>query len=101
MSHPSHHFALHKLSRRKTTKLVDSMAYFVGVVGNIAVVPQIVKAWEGPAPGLAILTWILFTLVGFIWLFYAILHKSKPLIVAQAVGISCNFLVVAGWAYNL
>jgi uncharacterized protein with PQ loop repeat len=80
--------------------MVDSMAYFVGVVGNIAVVPQIVKAWQGPSPGLAIMTWVLFTLIGFIWLFYAILHKSKPLIVAQSVGIACNLLVVLGWLYN-
>jgi uncharacterized protein with PQ loop repeat len=76
------------------------MAYFVGVVGNIAVVPQIIKAWESDAPGLAITTWILFTFIGFIWLAYAILHKQKPLIVAQTVGITVNFLVVSGWVYN-
>jgi uncharacterized protein with PQ loop repeat len=76
------------------------MAYAVCVGGNIAVIPQIIKAWESDVPGLAILTWVLFIVIGFIWLAYAIQHKQKPLIVAQIVSISCNMLVVGGWIFN-
>jgi uncharacterized protein with PQ loop repeat len=88
------------LSRRRATKTIDKIAYIAGIGGNIAVIPQIIKAWESDAPGLAITTWVLFTLIGFIWLIYAVLHDQKPLIVAQAVGISCNLLVVGGWLFN-
>lgn len=84
----------------KSTKHIDTVAYFVGVVGNLAVIPQIIKAWESPAPGLAVLTWILFIFVGFVWLFYAIAHKQKPLIFATVVSLSCNFAVVLGWLFN-
>lgn len=84
----------------KSTKLIDSMAYTVGLFGNFAVIPQIIKAWESPAPGLAVLTWILFIIVGFVWLFYAIAHKQKPLIFAQIIGLSCNIAVVLGWIFN-
>jgi uncharacterized protein with PQ loop repeat len=91
---------LAKPSRKTTTKVVDSMAYIVGVGGNIAVLPQIIKAWQSDAPGLAVLTWLLFSLMGFIWLAYAVLHNSKPLIAAQSLNIVCNMLVVLGWAYN-
>jgi len=87
-------------ARSKAVKTVDIMAYVVGVGGNIAVVPQIIKAWESDAPGLAVLTWILFTGIGLVWLAYAILHHQKPLIVAQSVSITCNLAVVLGWAYN-
>ena len=76
------------------------MVYVLGPLGNIAVIPQIIKAWESDAPGLAIATWLLFVLLGLVWLVYAILHKLKPLIVAQIVGLSCNLLVVAGWIFN-
>jgi uncharacterized protein with PQ loop repeat len=101
MAHPTHIISLkHKITKKETTKAVDVMAYIVGVVGNIAVIPQIIKAWESDAPGLAVTTWLLFSLIGIIWLVYAILHKQKPLIVAQSVGILVNLLVVAGWAYN-
>ena len=76
------------------------MAYVVGVGGNIAVIPQIIKAWQTDAPGLAVLTWVLFSGIGCLWLAYAILHRQKPLIVAQVTSITCNLLVVSGWLFN-
>lgn len=101
MAHPANHFSIHQVLRyKKTKRTVDSMAYFVGVVGNVAVIPQIIKAWQSNAPGLAVLTWLLFIGIGLIWLVYAVQHKQKPLIVAQIVGISCNVLVVVGWMFN-
>lgn len=101
MAHPTNHYSLHhRITRRRATRVVDSLAYVVGVGGNIAVIPQVIKAWESNAPGLAIMTWVLFSFIGCIWLVYAILHNQKPLIVAQSVGISCNLLVVSGWVFN-
>lgn len=101
MATPTHHASTHSLlSSEKSKQAVNVMAYVVGVGGNVAVVPQIIKAWQSDAPGLAISTWLLFTLIGIIWLIYALQHKQKPLIVAQVVGISCNLAVVLGWAYN-
>lgn len=101
MAHPTHHYSLHRrFSRRKATKTIDKLAYVIGIGGNIAVIPQVIKAWQSAAPGLAISTWMTFTAIGFIWLAYAILHKQKPLILAQVVGISCNMLVISGWIVN-
>ncbi len=94
-------FAVHPSRRRqRATRVVDSLAYLVGVGGNIAVIPQIIKAWQSDAPGMAVLTWILFSGIGCLWLVYAILHRQKPLIVAQIAGITCNVLVVSGWLFN-
>jgi uncharacterized protein with PQ loop repeat len=102
MAHPAHHYALHGAAAKpgKTAKAVDAMAYIVGVGGNIAVIPQIVAAWQSNAPGLAVTTWLLFVAIGLIWLVYAVQHKQRPLIVAQTVGISCNMAVVLGWMVN-
>jgi len=88
------------LDKDKSHKTVNGLAYFVGVAGNIAVVPQIIKAWQSDAPGLAVTTWILFVLIGLIWLIYAIQNRQKPLIVAQLAGLTCNIAVVAGWIVN-
>jgi len=84
----------------RTARTVDVIAYVVGVGGNIAVIPQIIKAWQSDAPGLAVLTWVLFSGIGMLWLAYAILHRQKPLIVAQITSITCNLLVVSGWLFN-
>ncbi len=101
MAHPTNQFSLHKhFSPRKATRTIDLLIYIIGVGGNIAVIPQIVAAWQSKAPGLAVWTWLLFVLFGVIWLMYAILHRQKPLIVAQCVGLSCNLLVVFGWMFN-
>ena len=91
------HKAIHsERSKQHVTKL----AYVVGVGGNVAVIPQIIKAWQSDAPGLAVMTWLLFVGIGFIWLVYAIQNHQKPLIVAQVVSISCNIAVVLGWLVN-
>jgi uncharacterized protein with PQ loop repeat len=92
--------AMSTTRREKAVKTVDIMAYVVGVGGNVAVIPQIIKAWQSDAPGLAVLTWVLFSGIGLLWLAYAILHRQKPLIVAQATSIACNLAVVCGWLFN-
>lgn len=89
-----------KTFREKETMIVDDMAYIIGIGGNIAVIPQIIRVWSGPAPGLAILTWLLFIFFGLIWLVYAILHNQKPLIAAQVVSLACNIIVVIGWTLH-
>jgi uncharacterized protein with PQ loop repeat len=101
MSHPTHSHAFNRVfSRKKAKRNVDALAYTVGVLGNAAVIPQIIRAWEGKAPGLAILTWLLFVGVGLIWLAYAVLHKQKPLILAQVTCLAADLAVVVGWAFN-
>jgi uncharacterized protein with PQ loop repeat len=102
MAHPSHHAGIHmsRRQRAKLTKAVDGLAYAVGIFGNAAVIPQIIRAWQSDAPGLAITTWILFVLISCIWLVYAVLHRQRPLIVAQSVGLTANVLVVSGWLFN-
>jgi uncharacterized protein with PQ loop repeat len=79
---------------------IDKIIYVIAVVGNAAVIPQIIKAWSGPAPGLAVLTWLFFVFISLIWLAYAILHQQKPLILAQIIALSCNAAVVGGWLVN-
>lgn len=88
---------VHRPMAHHKTPFIDGMAYTVGVLGNLAVVPQIVRAWQDKAPGLAIMTWLLFIAIGFIWLAYAIKHRQRPLIIAQSVCVSMDFLVVLGW----
>ena len=88
------------LNHPRSKRHVSNLAYIVGVGGNVAVLPQIIKAWQSNAPGLAVLTWMLFVGIGLIWLIYAIQQQQKPLIVAQTVGITCNLAVVFGWIFN-
>jgi uncharacterized protein with PQ loop repeat len=86
---------------KNTSKLLsEKFAYLFGIVGNIAVIPQIIKAWQSDAPGLAISTWVLFTVVSVVWLWYGIEHRARPLIVAQIIGICLNLSVIIGWSVH-
>ncbi|HSX00695.1 MAG TPA: hypothetical protein VLF67_00495 [Candidatus Saccharimonas sp.] len=101
MPHAVSHARLNRpITRRQATKAVDGIAYATGVAGNIAVLPQIFQAWNGPAPGLAVLTWFFFIFIGLIWLTYAILHRQKPLIFSQSISICGSIAVVTGWALH-
>lgn len=101
MTNSAHHLTLHKLlTSRKSKRQVNLLVYVVGIGGNLAALPQIIRAWQSSAPGLAILTWVLYAGIGLIWLVYALQQKQKPLIAAQLVGITCNVAVVLGWLFN-
>ncbi len=76
---------------------IDMMAYAAGIAGNIAIIPQIIKAWQGPAPGLAISTWLLFLFVDLSWLIYAIRRKQRPLLFTEAMGLLFYVAVISGW----
>lgn len=88
---------MHLLAKKRSRHAVNTMAYTIGVGGNVAAMPQIIRAWQGPAPGISGLSWILYVVIGCIWLVYAIQHRQKPLIIAQAVCITADLAVVVGW----
>jgi uncharacterized protein with PQ loop repeat len=90
----------HALHTKKAKRTVTTLVYLVSVGGNIAVIPQILKAWQSNAPGLAVLTWLMFVCFGLVWLTYSIQIKEKPLIVAQIANMTCNMAVVLGWVFN-
>lgn len=101
MPQPVYRLSLRRTIASKQSKhTVNMMAYTVGITGNFAAVPQIIEAWRSKAPGLSVTTWFLYTIIGLIWLVYAIQHRQGPLIVAQTVCISANLAVVTGWAVN-
>ncbi len=102
MSHQTHSAVAHRmLSSKKSKKNVTRAVYVFGIAGgNLAVIPQITKAWQSNAPGLAVSSWILFIFFGLIWLVYAIQQRQKPLIIAQVMGICVNIAVVSGWFFN-
>jgi len=104
MSHKTHKTHKRPLQRaimdKRSKDTVNIMAYTLGVGGNLAALPQIIRAWNGSAPGLSVLTWILYGCMGLIWLVYAIQRKQNALIVAQIACILADTAVVAGWAVN-
>lgn len=69
----------------------------VSVIQPFASVPQIIEIWTTQsAAGVSIWTWLGFAGIGVVTLYYAILHKLKPLIINQIIWFVLDALVVLG-----
>lgn len=78
-------------------KFVNRGVYAASVLGIASVLPQILKIWvDRETNGVSITTWIGFTIGSFFWLFYGIIHKQKPIILTNMLGIFANLSIIVG-----
>jgi len=59
-------------------------------------IPQIYDIWITKRPSVNAITWTSYLLIGMVWLFYGIVHKEKPIIFSNILGIITTGLVVLG-----
>jgi uncharacterized protein with PQ loop repeat len=64
-------------------------------------VPQIIEIWvtDKSAEGVSLVTWLLFTLMSMVWLWYGITKRDRPLIISNALWIITDGIIVAGALY--
>jgi len=101
-----HHF--HKRKRKyqkqepyphpdKLKRFMDKAIYFVAIFGPIMTLPQVAKIWiDKNASGVSILSWGSYLIVGIFWLIYGIMHKEKPIIIANILWIVLEIFIVIG-----
>jgi hypothetical protein len=71
-----------KEERKKALKTVlDSMIYFVGIVGPAAVFINLFDFWVVGATRTLSLSWPIFVFFSPFWILYGIIHKKTPIIV--------------------
>ena len=76
---------------------LDKIIYAGGFAGVVFSIPQVMTVWIGRnVAGLSLITWISFFVGTLFWLFYAIVHKEKPMMVINLAFSILNFLVVIG-----
>lgn len=72
--------------------------YLVALANPIMTIPQIYDIWVKKTSSVNMLTWGSYLLIGCIWLFYGVIHKEKPIIFSNVLGIIATGLVVLGTA---
>lgn len=76
---------MHKKSPR-SYPLVDGLALLVGFVQPIMTIPQILTVIQaGDASQISWITWLTYDIASIILLTYGIAHRLMPIIVAQAL----------------
>lgn len=99
------HTGYHHLQRRKEPfpsktkwkRFLDRIAYFIGIVGPIMTIPQLLKIWvEQNASGVSLISWIAYLFTSCFWLAYAVSHKEKPLIFMYSAWIIVKVPILIG-----
>lgn len=106
MTNISHEHHLHRRKRihRKhepyphpdpLKRFMDRVIYAVSVAGPILTIPQAWAIWASrSAEGVSLVTWSSYIFFSFLWLFYGVLHKEKPIIFSNILWIVVNGFVV-------
>lgn len=80
-------------------RLLDNWVSVFGVVTSLSVAPQALAIWMNrSAENVSVFTWSVFFLWTFTMLLYGIVHKAKPIIITQSIGIVFYGLIVVGIA---
>jgi uncharacterized protein with PQ loop repeat len=100
-----HHFHLRKRiskgekypSRNKFKRFIDNSILFVSIIGPIMTIPQVVEIWYGQnAAGVSLTSWTTYLFSAIFWLSYGLIHKEKPIIIANGLMIILEIFIIVG-----
>ena len=77
--------------------LLDRSILFIGLMGPIMTIPQLMNVWmDHQVKGLAVVSWIAYTIIGFFWVVYGVVHKEKPIVFVNTGWILVNGATAVG-----
>ena len=78
-------------------RIIDDIVLVIGIIGPLANIPQIFKLFiEKNSIGISAITWMFYVMMGIPWIVYGIIHKEKPIIVAQSLWLITNVIILLG-----
>jgi uncharacterized protein with PQ loop repeat len=81
----------------KKYRVLDRLVYVSAIAGPIMTLPQIYTIWiDKNTGGISVIAWATYLVNSFIWLFYGLVHKDKPIILTNSLWVMLNILIVAG-----
>ncbi len=101
-----HHMNIRKRIHKKHEKYphpdkfkrnYDKLMYAVAIICPLITLPQLLKIWVyQDATGVSALSWLGFSIISVLWMYYGILHKEKPLIVMNIAFATMQLLTAIG-----
>jgi uncharacterized protein with PQ loop repeat len=94
-----HHKKHRVLIAKKQAKplLVDRLTYGAAILEPIITIPQVVVIFQQKtAAGVSLSSWIGYEILTAIWLWYAVVHKDRLILVYQGLFFIVQGLVIAG-----
>jgi uncharacterized protein with PQ loop repeat len=82
---------------KRFVRWLDLTIFFLAFAGPLANLPQIIQIFtEKTAAGLSFTTWLIFVIIAVPWIAYGIVHKEKPIIIANILWFITQLFVVIG-----
>ena len=77
--------------------LIDELIYVVAFIGPLMTIPQVITIWlERKVEGISIITWSSYVVLAIFWISYGLIHKEKPIILANFLFLFVNTAIVIG-----
>jgi uncharacterized protein with PQ loop repeat len=96
-----HHIHRRKKHPQKETTFLDYAVYFASIVSPLMTLPQLYLIWVNKmVSGISVFSWSGFVFFNIIWIYYGIVHKDKPIIIANLLWALLQSLVVIGVFLN-
>jgi uncharacterized protein with PQ loop repeat len=94
----SHELSHHQKRKKKHHKaIIDKVIYPIAFIGPALILPQTFKIWMNKdATSISLFSWCAFLALSFFWMWYGVVHKEKPIIVAQAMWMVIHLSVILG-----
>lgn len=89
----------HTLVVEKARKplLVDRLTFAAAIIEPLVTIPQVYVIFRNhTAAGVSLSTWLGYELLTIIWLWYAVVHKEKMILVYQGLFMIVQTLVIIG-----
>ena len=78
-------------------KFINRFIYLAAIAYPLTTIPQIVEIFMSKSAGnVSLLTWLLYDLFTFVFLWYALQNKLKPLVIEYSMWIIAQTIVVLG-----
>jgi len=83
--------------RQAKAHLVDRLTYFAAILEPVITIPQVVVIFKSKtAAGVSLSSWIGYEILTAIWLWYAIVHKDRLILLYQGLFFIVQALVIIG-----
>jgi len=91
------HMEKHR-NNKEATRKVDRMMAFIGVMGPLATLIQVVHIFATRnVGGISVYTWIGYMIVSTCWFVYGFFYKDKPIMIVNSLSFLVNSFIVAGF----
>jgi uncharacterized protein with PQ loop repeat len=96
-----HHIHKRKKHSQNETTFLDYAVYFASIVSPLMTLPQLYLIWVNKTvAGVSIPSWSGYVFFNIIWIYYGVVHKNKPIIIANLLWALLQSLVVIGVLLN-